>query len=67
VVWSVLGGKESAGTTIISAAGDTIVNFKVGVRFGLGDRADIYTGYGRPLTGDVWYKDIFRVEFRLFF
>jgi hypothetical protein len=67
VGWTVLGGKESAGTTIISAAGDTIVNFKVGVRFGLGDRADIYTGYGRPLTGDVWYKDIFRVEFRLFF
>jgi hypothetical protein len=57
------------------ASGDTIVNAKVGVRFGFGDLqetgflsgSDLYVGYGRALTGDVWYKDILRVEYRLRF
>ena len=26
---------------------------------------DLYVGYGRALTGEVWYKDIFRVELRI--
>ena len=58
-----------------NAAGDTIVNAKVGVRFGFGSfqetgflsRSDLYVGYGRALTGDVWYKDILRVEYRILF
>jgi hypothetical protein len=28
-------------------------------------QSDIYIGYGRALTGDVWYKDILRAELRL--
>ena len=28
---------------------------------------DVYAGYGRPLTGDKWYENTFRVEFRLFY
>jgi len=28
---------------------------------------DVYIGYGRALTGEVWYKDILRVEYRRFF
>jgi hypothetical protein len=28
---------------------------------------DIYTGYGRPLTGDSWYEDIYRFELRYFY
>jgi hypothetical protein len=71
VGWTVLGGKEtvlpSEPLVIQEAAGDTIVNVKLGIRVGLGKRFDIYTGYGRPLTGDVWYKDIWRTEFRLAF
>lgn len=76
VGWTVLSGKESDETgTTFNAAGDTIVNVKTGVRIGFGEmtqpgfltRADIYAGYGRALTGDVWYKDIWRVEFRLRF
>jgi hypothetical protein len=69
VGWTVLGGKETVVLSptlapVESARGDTIINGKVGLRFGYGDRADIYTGYGRALTGDVWYKNTFRVELR---
>ena len=28
---------------------------------------DLYAGYGHALTGDVWYKEIFRLEYRLKF
>lgn len=71
VGWTVLGGKESAvrpgGPPLIEdAAGDTILNVKVGLRLKFG-AGDIYTGYGRPLTGDRWYENVFRVEFRLLF
>ena len=87
VGWTVLGGKELAvfnpgsppGVNAVSqtldASGDTIVNAKVGVRFGFGQligpanlsRSDLYIGYGRALTGEVWYKDILRVEYALRF
>ncbi len=72
VGWTVLDGQASvrtpAATTFIEdATGDTIVNLKLGLRLGLGHRANVYTGYGRALTGDTWYKDIYRLEFRLFF
>jgi hypothetical protein len=29
--------------------------------------SSLYVGYGRALTGAVWYKDILRVEYRLMF
>ena len=71
VGWTVLGGKVSAvppdGVPVVEdAAGQTIVNAKFGVRVSYGNRADLYAGYGRPLTGDRWYENIFRLEFRLF-
>jgi hypothetical protein len=70
--WTVLGGKEAVpqpdGPEVIrGAAGDTIVDVKVGVHLKVGTWGDLYTGYGRPLTGDRWYENIYRVEFRLFF
>jgi hypothetical protein len=72
VGWTVLGGKESmlepSGVAAVkSAAGDTIVNVKLGARFQLNGWGDLYAGYGRPLTGDVWYKNTLRVEWRLLF
>jgi hypothetical protein len=89
VGWTVLGGRETEATPSVaflgpipgvnvntrSADGDTIVNAKVGVRFGFGSYqetgflsgSDLYVGYGRALTGDVWYKDILRVEYRIRF
>ncbi len=72
VGWTVLSGKESAvapsGRVIVEgAAGDTIVNAKLGLRFTWDGRGDFYAGYGRALTGDRWYENTFRLEFRLFF
>jgi hypothetical protein len=76
VGWTVLGGKEFDNTIAESASGDTIVNAKIGLRIGFGEpaigqyfatRSDLYVGYGRALTGEVWYKDMFRVEYRFFY
>jgi hypothetical protein len=69
VGWTALSGKEVVAASpparsVQDASGDTIVNLKVGLRFGLGDRADVYAGYGRALTGEAWYRDTWRVEFR---
>jgi hypothetical protein len=69
VGWTVLSGKqsvlESGGTAVVtSASGDTIVNLKVGVRVGISERSDLYAGYGRALTGDHWYSNDVRVEWR---
>ncbi|MEI7683861.1 MAG: transporter [Planctomycetota bacterium] len=66
--WSVLNGQElnlDAGGAV-NAGGDTIVNGKLGVRAG-GPRHDFYVGYGRALTGAVWYQDIARFEYRFKF
>jgi hypothetical protein len=49
------------------ANGDTIVNAKLGVRTYFGERSDLYMGYGHSLTGDRWYNDTVRVEYRLHF
>jgi hypothetical protein len=68
--WTVLSGRESLGQTPAgdliskSAAGDTIINAKMGLRLGFGDHSDLYIGYARALTGTVWYKDMFRIELR---
>ncbi len=78
VGWTVLGGKQldpNLGDAV-SADGDTIVNAKFGLRFGFGEtqpgqfnptKSDLYIGFGRALTGEVWYKNMFRLEFRRFF
>jgi hypothetical protein len=49
------------------ASGDTIINGKIGVRTYFGHGHDLYIGYGRALTGDRWYQDIVRVEYRFVF
>jgi hypothetical protein len=79
VGWTVLGGKEFSPLANDGmpqdATGDTIVNAKLGIRFGFGgleergllSRSDFYVGYARALTGDVWYKDLIRVEYRMRF
>jgi hypothetical protein len=79
--WTMLAGKEFAagpnGITggIVNTSGQTIVNGKFGIRVafsqalqpGLLKGADIYAGYSRALTGDFWYKDMWRVEYRIRF
>jgi hypothetical protein len=72
VGWTVLNGKEtvvppSGRAFIEDAAGQTIVNAKLGVFVKFCDRADLYAGYGRPLTGDRWYENTLRLQFRLFY
>jgi hypothetical protein len=72
VGWTLLDGKEavvppSGAVFVHEAGGETIVNAKVGLRVKFGDRADIYGGYGRPLTGDRWYENTLRLEFRLLY
>ena len=66
VGWSVLSGKEfsSIQNQTFDASGDTIFNAKLGVRVRFRDHNDFYVGYGRALTGEVWYKDILRAEYR---
>jgi len=78
VGWTVLSGNEfdpDLGNAV-PAHGDTIVNAKLGLRIGFGapgcnpaypTRSDLYIGYGRALTGEVWYKDLVRLEYRRFF
>lgn len=72
VGWTVLDGKATVCSpfnvaTVEDASGDTIVNAKVGVRATLNGTTDLYAGYGRPLTGDRWYENVFRFELRLRF
>jgi hypothetical protein len=70
VGWSVFSGKELSGglnPILTGADGQTIVNAKLGVRVRFGEHSDIYAGYGRAMTGNVWYNDLARLEYRLFF
>jgi len=72
VGWTVLNGKESlvqpSGLAEVrDASGQTVVNAKIGMRLGLGNRVDLYGGWGRPLTGDRWYENTLRLEMRLLY
>jgi hypothetical protein len=67
--WSVLGGRESqllpSGLGQVNgAAGTHIVNLKLGARLDLNDQVGFYLGYGVAVTGERWYSDIARLEFR---
>jgi hypothetical protein len=71
VGWTAVDGLKSqllpSGVPLIEgAAGDTIINLKLGVRGRVGPNADMYVGYGHALTDQRWYQDIVRVEFRIF-
>jgi hypothetical protein len=71
----IIGHPETGTFATQDASGDSILNAKFGVRFGFGaleergllSQSSLYVGYGRALTGDVWYKDILRVEYRMNF
>jgi hypothetical protein len=71
VGWTVLSGKTfvpgGPTFTIEDATGDTIVNVQAGVRWGYGERTDVYAGYGRGVSGDKWFRDFFRLEIRYLF
>jgi len=72
VGWTALDGKVSVReptglVNIEDATGATIINAKVGLRIRFERPGDLYVGYGRPLTGNSWYLNTFRVELRFFF
>jgi hypothetical protein len=72
VGWTFLDGKKTVvqadGTGLdVSASGDTVVNVFAGLRIHLGLLGEIYAGYGRCLTGDTLYREIYRTEWRLSF
>lgn len=71
VGWRVLGGFQTAwvneANTSAAASGTNIFNVKAGVRTSFGSRSSIYAGYGRGVTNAVWYKDLFRAEYRFTF
>jgi hypothetical protein len=70
IAWTVLSGRELVPgpmPAVISSHGENIVNVYGGFRFGLGNQMSVYAGYGHSLTGEYWYKDVWRIEFRFFF
>jgi hypothetical protein len=82
VGWTILGGKELIplnGGTIRNVDGQSIVNEKIGLQFGLGnysqpgggsalnDRHSFMVSFGQCLTGDHWYKQVFRLEYNFWF
>ena len=48
---------------VMDQSGVTIVNAKLGVRYTVNEHS-FYGGFGTALTGEVWYQDIFRLEYR---
>lgn len=67
VGWTVGGGlKLSPEGTLLDATNDTIANLKLGLRWNT-SRTTVYVGYGRALTGDIWYQDFVRAEYGLRF
>lgn len=72
VGWTVLDGMTAFAPTptervIEDAAGDTIVNAKLGLRKRLTGGYDLYGGYGKALTHETWYDHTFRIELRRVF
>jgi hypothetical protein len=72
VVWEMLDGLAltspdgtPARAVVKEVDGDTIANVKLGLRWQLRRGLSIYAGYGRGITNDKWYDDVWRVEFRL--
>ena len=52
---------------VSDASGNTIVNVKFGARTYFGAGHDVYMGWGHAVTGDRWYRNILRVEYRYTF
>ncbi len=55
------------GHGVEDASGNTIVDLKFGVRTTFCDRHSVYAGYGFAVTGNRWYQDIIRVEYRFLY
>jgi hypothetical protein len=65
VGWRILGGLQTVDDDSgIDASGVNIINIKFGARVTWNDTDTIYGGWGRALTDQKWYRDLFRFEYR---
>lgn len=65
VSWHVFGGLQTGqNSQVQSAAGINVLNAKLGGRISFSNGSSIYAGYGRGLTADIWYRNLFRMEYR---
>ncbi|MGP8251042.1 MAG: hypothetical protein ACLQHF_03345 [Terracidiphilus sp.] len=65
VAWHVFGGLQTGANNVVqSAAGINVFNAKLGGRVSFSNGSSIYAGYGRGITSDIWYRNLFRVEYR---
>jgi hypothetical protein len=65
VAWHVFGGLQTGANNVVqSAAGINVFNAKLGGRVSFANGSSIYAGYGRAITSDIWYRNLFRVEYR---
>jgi hypothetical protein len=65
VAWHVFGGLQTGSNgQAQSAAGINVFNAKLGGRISFANGSSIYTGYGRGITSNIWYRNLFRVEYR---
>jgi hypothetical protein len=65
VAWHVFGGLQTGENNVVqSAAGINVFNAKLGGRVSFARGSSIYAGYGRAITSDIWYRNLFRVEYR---
>jgi len=66
--WHVFGGLQTGSTNVVqSAGGINVLNAKLGARASFSNGSSIYAGYGRSLTSDIWYRNLFRIEYRQVF
>lgn len=65
VAWHVFGGLQTGMNSVVqSAAGINVFNAKLGGRLSFHNGSSIYAGYGRAITSDIWYRNLFRAEYR---
>ena len=68
VGWHVFGGLQTnSANQVESGAGANIFNVKLGTRLCFLGGNSIYAGYGRSLTSNIWYRNLFRIEYRYSF
>jgi hypothetical protein len=68
VSWHVFGGLQTGSTNVVqSAGGINVLNAKLGARASFSNGSSIYAGFGRGLTSDIWYRNLFRIEYRRVF
>jgi hypothetical protein len=65
VAWHVFGGLQTGNDNVVqSAAGINVFNIKIGARLNFGNGNSIYAGYGHGVTSNIWYSNLFRIEYR---